>query len=246
MKTRLALALLLLALPARAEDIVSGLDRDVIEITSNYTGSNIVVFGTVERSGALTGRDIVIVVRGPGSDMTVRRRDRIAGVWINRAAARLEGMPTYYYLASTQPLAKIAPPDVLARYGIGVRGLEPASVYSHHDTEPFREAALRQLTRSGLYREAPGSIDFLSENLFRTRVRVPSDVTQGQYNVEVYLFRDGDVVSAQSTPLFIDQTGIERRLFNFAHRNPFGYGLATVLMALLLGWLSSMVFRRQA
>jgi uncharacterized protein (TIGR02186 family) len=242
----LLLALLLLAPSARAEDIVSGLDRDVIEITSNYTGSNIVVFGTVERPGALQGRDIVIVVRGPGSDMTVRRRDRIAGVWINRAAARLEGMPTYYYLASTQPLAKIATPDVLARYGIGVRGLEPAAVYSHHDTEPFREAALRQLTRNGLYREAPGSVDFLSENLFRTRVRVPSDVTQGQYNVEVYLFRDGDVVSAQSTPLFIDQTGIERRLFNFAHRNPFGYGLATVLMALLMGWLSSLVFRQQA
>jgi hypothetical protein len=92
-KATLALVLLLLALPARAEDVVSGLDRDVIEITSNYTGSNIVVFGTVERSGALAGRDIVIVVRGPGSDMTVRRRDRIAGVWINRAAARLEGMP---------------------------------------------------------------------------------------------------------------------------------------------------------
>jgi uncharacterized protein (TIGR02186 family) len=74
---------------------------------------------------------------------------------------------------------------------------------------------------------------------------MPADVTQGQYNVEVYLFRDGDVVSAQSTPLFIDQTGIERRLFNFAHRNPFGYGLATVVMALLMGWLSSLLFRQQ-
>ncbi len=224
---------------------MSGLGQDVIEITSNYTGSNIVVFGTVERSGALEGRDIVIVVRGPGSDMTVRRRDRIAGVWINRAAAKLEGMPVYYYLASTRPLAKIATPDALARYGIGVQGLEPAAVSSHHNPEPFREAALRQLTRRGLYREAPGSIDFLSENLFRTHVPVPADVARGQYNVEVYLFRDGNVVSAQSTPLFIDQTGIERRLFNFAHRNPFGYGLTAVLMAVLMGWLSSLLFRRQ-
>jgi hypothetical protein len=41
-------------------------------------------------------------------------------------------------------------------------------------------------------------------------------VARGQYNVEVYLLRDGEVVSAQSTPLFIDQTGIERRLFNLA------------------------------
>ena len=244
MKRTLILAVLLMASPVRAEDIVSGLGQDVIEITSNYNGSNIVVFGSVERSQTLQGRDIIVVVRGPDSDMTVRRRDRIAGVWVNRDAAQFGGMPAYYYLASTQPLAKIATPAALARDGIGVAYLEPAAISSHHDPEPFRQAALRHLLRSGLYAEAPGSIDFLSENLFRTHVPVPADVVRGQYNVEVYLFRGGQIVSAQSTPLFIDQIGLERRLFNFAHNNPFGYGLAAVFMALTMGWLSSLLFRR--
>ena len=52
------------------------------------------------------------------------------------------------------------------------------------------------------------------------------------------------VRSAQSTPLFIDQTGLERRLYNFAHNQGFDYGLATVLMAIAMGWLSSLLFRR--
>jgi hypothetical protein len=69
-------------------------------------------------------------------------------------------------------------------------------------------------------------------------------VPRGQYNAEVYLLRDGTVISAQSTPLFIDQTGLERRLFNFAHNSPLSYGLSTVLMAILLGWVSSLIFRR--
>jgi uncharacterized protein (TIGR02186 family) len=75
---------------------------------------------------------------------------------------------------------------------------------------------------------------------------VPASVTRGQYNVEVYLFRDGEVVSAQSTPLFIDQTGVERRLFNMANNAPLFYGLACVFMAILLGWISSVLFRRPA
>ena len=53
-------------------------------------------------------------------------------------------------------------------------------------------------------------------------------------------------ISAQSTPLFIDQTGLERRLYNFAHDQPFGYGLAAVVMALIMGWISSLLFRRPA
>ena len=244
-RTLLALLLLLLALPARAEDLVSGLSQDTIQITSNYTGTDIVVFGAIEQAQNPQGRNIVVVVRGPDEPMTVRRRDRIAGVWVNSDAARFEGLPAYYYLASTEPVAKIAPASALARYGIGLQSLRPSAIGSHHDPEPFRQAAIRYHQRAGLYTESPGSIDFLSESLFRTRVPVPAGVTRGQYNVEVYLFRDGEVVSAQSTPLFVDASGLERRLFNMAHDSPLSYGLACVFMAMLLGWVSSVLFRRQ-
>jgi len=244
MKRLLLAAALLFSFPARAEDLVSGISQDIIQITSNYTGTDIVVFGAIERAESAQGRDIVVVVRGPDEPMTVRRRDRIAGVWVNNDAARFEGLPAYYYLASTQPIDHIAPPQALARYGIGLQALTPSAIGSHHDPEPFRQAAIRYHRRVGLYVESPGTVDFLSETLFRTRVPVPAGVTRGQYNVEVYLFRDGEVVSAQSTPLFVDATGLERRLFNMAHNSAFTYGLACVLMSMLLGWISSVLFRR--
>ena len=116
-------------------------------------------------------------------------------------------------------------------------------MHSHHDYEPFRQAALRHLIKDKLYTET-GGVEFLSETLFRAHVPVPAGVVRGQYKVEVYLFRDGEVQSAQSTPLFIDQTGLERRLYNFAHNQPFGYGLAAVAMAVIMGWISSLLFRR--
>ncbi|HTC84607.1 MAG TPA: TIGR02186 family protein [Rhizomicrobium sp.] len=244
MKRALLAILMLLAVPARAEDLVSGISQDIIQITSNYTGTAIVVFGAIEQAQNIQGRDIVVVVRGPDEPMTVRRRDRIAGVWVNNDAARFEGLPAYYYLASTEPISRIAPPQALARYGIGLQFLTPSAIGSHHDPEPFRQAAIRYHRRVGLYAESPGTIDFLSETLFRTRVPVPAGVTRGQYNVEVYLFRDGEVVSAQSTPLFVDATGLERRLFNMAHDAPLTYGLACVFMSMLLGWISSVLFRR--
>jgi uncharacterized protein (TIGR02186 family) len=244
MRRALLVALLLLAAPARAEDLVSGISQDLIQITSNYTGTAIVVFGAIEQAQSIQGRNIVVVVRGPDEPMTVRRRDRIAGVWVNNDAAKFEGLPAYYYLASTEPVSRIAPPQALARYGIGLQSLTPTAIGSHHDPEPFRQAAIRYHRRVGLYTESPGSIDFLSETLFRTRVPVPAGVTRGQYNVEVYLFRDGEVVSAQSTPLFVDATGLERRLYNAAHDAPLSYGLACVFMSMLLGWISYVLFRR--
>ena len=247
MRRALLFVFLLAASPAAAEQLVSGVSQDLIQITSTYKGSDIVVFGAIEGQPAgepRTPRDIVVVVRGPESDITVRRRDRVAGVWINHDAAKLSGMPSYYFLASSRPLKDIAPQNTLTHYSIGLQNLQPDAVHSHHDYEPFRQAALRHLTKDRLYTEAAGGVEFLSETLFRAHVPVPAGVARGQYKVEVYLFRDGEVQSAQSTPLFIDQTGLERRLYNFAHNQPFGYGLAAVAMAVIMGWISSLLFRR--
>jgi uncharacterized protein (TIGR02186 family) len=246
----LAALLALPAAPARADDLVSGLSQDQIEITSNYTGTDLVVFGAIESRNQAIGpapRDVVVVVRGPDVTMTVRQKDRVAGLWINRHEVTLTGMPGYYYLASTRPLDKIAAKPVLARYQLGLANLMPSgySTHSAMEAQIYANAAVRQQARAGLYQETAKGIDFLSYSLFRVRVPVPAGVPRGQYTAEVFLFQNGNVVSAQSTPLFVDQIGLERRLFGFAHQWPLAYGVATVLMALLLGWISSFVFRRQ-
>ncbi|HEY0104851.1 MAG TPA: TIGR02186 family protein, partial [Rhizomicrobium sp.] len=103
---------------------------------------------------------------------------------------------------------------------------------------------IRHKEADGLFGELPAGVELQIPTLFRARIPVPATVPRGTYDVEVYLFRDGTVMSAQSTPLFIDQAGLELRLYNFAHDKPFSYGVVTTLMAMFLGWLSSVFFRR--
>jgi uncharacterized protein (TIGR02186 family) len=254
MMRAVVLACLLALLPgaAMAENLVSGLSQDQIQITSNYTGSDLVVFGAIEQSTDIENdmeagqRDVVVVVRGPEATMDVRRKERIAGIWINNREITLTGMPAYYYIASTRPLDKIAPPDMLARYQIGFDNVKPerASTHNAARAEQFRQAVVRERVRGQFFAEAPAGVEFLGYSLFRVHVPVPAGAPRGQYTAEVYLFKDGVVMSAQSTPLFVDQIGLERRLFNFAHNDAFAYGMATTIMAMLLGYLSSLIFKQ--
>jgi uncharacterized protein (TIGR02186 family) len=141
-------------------------------------------------------------------------------------------------------LGKIASADTLARYDLGLPNLEPEHVLSDGPVEPYRAALVRAQIKNGLYTQDSGAVEMLSANLFRVHVPMPATVSRGQYTAQVYLFRDGVVVSAQSTPLFVDRIGFERRVYAYAHESPFSYGLLTVLLAMLLGWISSLVFRR--
>ncbi len=228
MKRMLAVLLLAVcAFPARADDLVSGLSQDIIQITSNYNGTDIVAFGAIENMNVMTAAgklDVVVAVRGPDADITVRKKERVAGIWLNNHGVVMNGIASYYYVASTRPLSAVAPEDTLKRYGLGLDEIAPRSTTARTPSiaEPYRQALVRHKLIEGLYNENAGGVEFLSPTLFRARVPVPADVPRGQYNVQVYLFRDGTVISAQSTPLYVDQIGLERRLFNFAHQSPLG------------------------
>ena len=242
------LLFLLFSNSALADDLVAGLSQDQVEITSNYTGTDMVVFGAIENieNSADAARDVVVVVRGPDSDMSVRRKARVAGLWINRDEMTLTGMPAYYFVASTRPLKQIASRETMQRYEIGLDNLEPAGVSTHSPAKavPFIKAAIEARRNSHLYAELPQGVEFLSYSLFRVHVPVPANAPRGQYTAEVFLFNNGVITSAQTTPLFVDQIGLERRLNDFAHDDALAYGLATVLMAAFLGWLSSLFFRQ--
>jgi uncharacterized protein (TIGR02186 family) len=240
-----ALALLLLcAGDARAEDnLVSGLSQDSIQITSSYNGTNMVVFGAVERP-ASASPDIIVVLRGPDTDMRIRQKSRIAGIWINSDRAILKGMPAYYFVASTRPLDRIASKGTLEQYDLGLAAVQPHAVIGPKNAEPFRRAALRYQQRNGLYTQLPGAVQFLSGTLFRVRLTMPASAPRGRYIAETYLLRDGRVIDIRSSELVIDQTGLERRVFDFSRNDPLAYGISIVLVSIAFGWLSSLAFRR--
>ncbi len=133
---RIALLFLFGLSPAFAdENLVSGLSQDTIEIRSNYNGAEITVFGAVERPQTAKP-DIVVVVRGPERDMRVLRKERVAGIWINRDRVLLHAMPSYYFVAGTvrstaSRLPRRAMPLCLAwtRYGRMVS--RPTTIPSH-------------------------------------------------------------------------------------------------------------------
>jgi uncharacterized protein (TIGR02186 family) len=226
------------------EELVTDLSRHLISIQSNFTGAELLLFGAV--GGDAAGeRDIVVVVRGPDAPVTVRRKERIGGIWLNYGSAEIDRVPGYYAVVSTRPLQAIAPKSVLERYGIGVENLvlRPPDPNAGPVPEDYVEATGRIRTGNGLFREQPGGVLFLGSSLFRAAIDMPANVPDGLYSARVYLLSNGTVVQAQTSTLFVNKVGFEKLVFEFAHRQPLAYGIAAVLIAYLAGWAASAIFR---
>jgi uncharacterized protein (TIGR02186 family) len=246
MSGRLCLALAALAIlafaggPARGDAVVADLSSHLIAITSGFTGSSVVLFGATEGRG-----DIIAVVRGPEREMTVWRKGKVAGIWVNAESVVFGNVPSFYTVAASRPIEEIVAPGPAALYRIGTGNLKlqakpPATP---EEAARFGAALVAEQKRDGLFASETGKIAFLGERLFRTTIGFPANVPTGTYIVEVFLVRDRDVVSGQTTPLVVSKVGLDAAVSDFATRQSAAYGAIAVVTAVVAGWLASLPFR---
>jgi uncharacterized protein (TIGR02186 family) len=254
---RLALLVLILAAtganPALAERLVVSLSNHRVQITSNFVGEDLVLFGTVEPDpGATTrraGYDLVVTVTGPRQSLRTRRKERVLGIWVNVDSREFVRVPSYLAILSNRPFADIAALETLRRLQIGLdnflltQRIGPDFADTVRD-DPFRVAFLRLQGQHRLYREIPNGVTFLTPAVFRAAIPLPANVPTGSYRIDVKLIADGAQVAQTTTALEVIKAGLEQYVAEAAADYGLLYGIATALMALLTGWLASVVFRR--
>jgi uncharacterized protein (TIGR02186 family) len=236
------------------EKIESDLSSRNIAIESNFTGSRIVVFGTIENSQQSEFEmglyDIAVAIRGPKRTIVTRRKSKVAGIWINRDSRTFANAPGYYAVMSNRPLHDIAEQTVLDAYGLGFESLNfrPVDAQGAEPTEQdlaeFRKAAVRIKQKEGLYAYDPAGVVFVGRNLFRATVYLPANVPVGTYASDVYLLRYGKVLSHNRSELTINKEGFERFVFSAAFDYPLIYGIIAVIIAVTAGLLASALTRR--
>lgn len=246
---RVIFALALFALPAHAEVIkqpeaitlagpmVADISQSSIQIHSSFNGTELLVFGARNQRG-----DLVIAVRGPEANVRLRRKERIAGMWMHVDQLRYDHLPMFYAIASTRPLKQIA-----ANYTLHQLGLGESAIVSRSNPEgsPVFNKALRENLAARLRWQEPfGRITYFGESLFKARLHLPSTMPRGAYSIEVYLFDDGHPVAFQTIPLKAFKTGLDARIYDEAQRHAWLYGILAIVMALSGGWIAYRLFQK--
>ena len=214
-----------------------------LEITTGFTGDKLTLFGTANPQG-----DIVIVVKGPERDTIIRRKTNIMGLWVNAQSVEFKDVPGYYNVASSRPMVDITDIETRLKHRIGINGLTFTT--NDEDLSPtsksrFQEALIQNKQLAGLYSLTPDAISYLNNTLFRTTLNMPSNVPIGAYSIEVFLFKNGELIDSTSHPFKIEQVGLAASVHEFASESPFLYGLTVIFIALFSSFLAIILLRRE-
>ena len=244
--TRLLCLLLMFALPVQAEEVVAGLSQDSIQITTNFDGSEILIFGAVKRSAALPAGpplEVIITVEGPSAPITIRRKDKRFGIWVNNAAVEVDEAPSYYAVATSAPWADVVLDTEDLRHSISIDRAIRAVGLDREDGGTFIEALIRIKESQGAYLNAFGTVEVNEETLFKTTIKLPANLTEGDYTARFFITRGGNVLDVHETSIDVRKVGMEQFLFNLSRQQPLIYGLMSLAIAIFAGWAASAVFR---
>ena len=238
------------ARPRLTERLISDLSDEEITIQTLYAGSELLVFGAVERNRFLSERDsppdIAIQILGPAEPLIVWRKERRYGIWVNGQRARFPDAPRYYAVASTRPLAEML--SAGQRAGIQLADLEPVKFLDQRgapaDPEAFQKAVISLRERQGVYRFDDQGVRLRGDTLFSARFTLPPNIVSGPYRINIVMARDGRYREVSRHLMPVKLSGFEQALARAAREKPFLYGVGCVLAAIALGWLASEAFRR--
>jgi len=245
---RLLLLLLLMALPARGEQVVLGLSQNEVAITANFDGSRILVFGAIKRETPIPEGpplEVVVTVSGPSKPVTVRRKERVFGIWVNTESVLVDSAPSFYAVATSGPLDTVLKDVEDLRHQVSIeRAIRSVGAAMHiREAQAFADAVVRIREKNGLYKIVENSVAVDEQTLFRTAIDMPANLTEGEYSTRIFLTRDGNVISIYETTIDVRKVGLERWLYNLSRQQPFLYGLMSLAIAIAAGWGASAAFR---
>ena len=238
---------MLAAFPLWAEEIVLGLSSDQVSINTNFDGSEILVFGAVKRDiPAPTGDplQVILTVSGPTEPIVVRRKERRLGIWVNVDAVEVDRAPSFYSISTSAPLSQTLSETEDQRHKISIpRAIRSVGAPMNiSDSESFTEALIRIKTRAVQYQLNEGTVSVDEETLFRTAVKLPATLSDGDYTARIFLTRGGAVVAQYDTGIYVRKVGMERWLFTLSREDAFLYGLMSLAIAIAAGWGASAIF----
>ncbi len=217
-----------------------------ISIYSLFSGADMIISGDHLPAGS----QAVLTIRGKRIDEEMMRKSRHWDLWMNSGEVDIDNAPLLYIAFSSDP-------SLLDRgngdYPWGYTALEKLAKFTGRlkpveDDTIFQEF-IQLKERDKLYHLYPGGLQLTSSGtgdlLTRMNLHLPSRIKPGTYHVALWILQNGKILEKRTTSFDVKLQGMPAVLRGMAKRHGIAYGFMAIAVAMSVGMLTGMVFRRK-
>jgi len=216
------------------------LSQNEIKIDTNFKGQDLILFGLTEPD-----HDIIIIVRGPKEDLTIRNKKRILGFWFNINSVDYISVPKVYFISSNSIITNLLNQKEMFEEEIGfdkIKLIPKNQKDLFVDLSQWNESVIRIQKEKNLYKNF--DLKLVDDKLFQTRLYFPHNIPTGKYIVTTYRIKNKKIINSNDRIILISKSGIGNKIFLFAQENSILYGIVAILFAIIVGASAATIFRK--
>ena len=228
-----------------SDTIVGGLSSKSISINTTFTGSDLLIFGSIKRHGMenVIPSNIIIEILGPPINITIREKKKVLGIWVNTNPIQVSNSPSFYSLLYTKKPELILNKTEMEKTPIGKNHFFYPKISDTAYIDAIK-ASIRIKSKEGFYFFENVPIILKDDTLFSARISLPANLVEGDYKVKIHLIQNKKIINSSTDIIEVRKVGLERWLYSTAHEQSLFYGIFSIFLALLFGWGASSLFRR--
>jgi hypothetical protein len=244
LKLFLALALLTVALPLRAQAVTCQATPAIIPITMGYHGMPLEITGE-----SAPGDAVIIKITSAPADIHLKYQGKAAGIfWMKLGTLTFKDIPGTYLVASSGPLDKILSPAEQESNSIGIAALQKkAFIKAEHGQVPtgdwFAEF-FEFKEHENNYAIKEGNVKVDPNGGFTLTLDWPFQAQPGDYTVEVITANNGQVTGRADAAIKVEMTGMVATISDLASNHRAVYGIIAIVVALAVGFAVGNIFKK--
>jgi uncharacterized protein (TIGR02186 family) len=216
---------------------------NTIRIGSFFSGGKVTVRAVVPY-----GDQIAFRIVGPREDLTLMRKGRVGGLWMNVQQIHFQNLPKVYLLWTSDKLASMEAGGTKAMKLNYLSILSGTLETKNQEEEPlFLNELIKLKEADRLYHVSEGTVRIrsLEKGVWDRAdavLELPPKIYPGSYVLELLAFKEGNGRLLHSSALEVKLVGFPALISGLALRKGLLYGILAVLIATVSGLLIGIVF----
>jgi len=212
-----------------------------------FNGSTISVSGEIPADA-----EVLIRVTGHPEDNKIKIKGQALGIlWMNLGTAEFHKTPSVFLLYPSRALNELlqASQQPWQDLGLGIESVRKQVniVSESEDKDMLFQEFVKLKQKAGLYGILKDAIHYKEQNLgmksFSGTLKLPSDLPQGTYKLEVYAIKDGSIAGSIAEDIEAEEVGVPALISTLAFNHGTLYGILAVLVAVIAGLLTGIMFK---
>jgi uncharacterized protein (TIGR02186 family) len=217
---------------------------DTIRIGSFFSGEKVTVRAVVPR-----GDHIAFRILGPREDLTLMRKGRVGGLWMNVQQIHFQNLPKVYLLWTSDKLASMEAGGATKAMKLNYLSVLSGTLETKNQEEEslFLNELIKLKEADCLYHVFEGTVRIksLEKGVWdraEAVLELPPKIYPGSYVLELIAFKEGNGRLLHSSAIEVKLVGFPALISGLALRKGLLYGILAVVIATVSGLLFGILF----